>query len=540
MTTNLSIITSPIRSRLWLACLAVGPLAFSSEPEGYFDETRDTTTLFAFDEVAIPFTQNLKLEMRSPERHPGNPVVARGPDGAADSWAVQFYGSVLRNPDTGKYRLWYVAVSKEERLSQTTARSAPWRVAYAESDDGIAWTKPSLGLVEAGGTTDNNLVRIDPPIGILNLKVLDEPDDPNPERRYKMGAHVWFPKNDVRLGTLATFASADGLTWKLLSDARPVDAEMPESETLVPPLHLEPVGGLYQWDGLYYLSGQNAIPAARPYHGRVSRTFVSPDFVNWSQSSAIQMVRTPQHDLLGPGKSREGEQTHEGIAVWPRGDVLLGISGLWHGTAEWKDLTIDLGFVISNDGIQFREPMHGWTFLERGEDGAWDQGGLLQGQGFFNVGGETRIYYGAWDPRGWEGSPPRGGIGIVTLPRDRFGDLVVDESTRGEGNYQMRETVSDFMTRALRIEEGPRRFFVNADGLGDAASLKIELLDAKTVPLPAYSGENAAIDSAGGFQAPVSWGGKSELGDLPERVRVKVTFQGEKKTGIRFSALYVR
>lgn len=98
------------------------------------------------------------------------------------------------------------------------------------------------------------------------------------------------------------------------------------------------------------------IAAARPYHGRVSRTFVSPDFANWSHSSAIQFVRSPQHHLLGPGKSRIGEQTHEGISVWNRGNVLVGVSGMWHGTQEWKDLTIDLGFVVSNDGIRFREP----------------------------------------------------------------------------------------------------------------------------------------------------------------------------------------
>ncbi|MCA9023093.1 MAG: hypothetical protein KDA74_23250, partial [Planctomycetaceae bacterium] len=57
----------------------------------YFDETQ-ATTLFAFDEVSLPFSQNLKLVMRSPERHPANPVVQRGGAGTPDSWAVQFYG----------------------------------------------------------------------------------------------------------------------------------------------------------------------------------------------------------------------------------------------------------------------------------------------------------------------------------------------------------------------------------------------------------------------------------------------------------------
>ncbi len=535
--------TRPARIASLASCallVTLGVSSWATEPSpAYFDETK-AVTLFAFDDVSIPFTQNLKLKMRHPQRHPANPVVRRGTDGSVDSWAVQFYGSVIRSPDNGKYRMWYVAVSQEERLDPATPRSEPWRVAYAESDDGIHWTKPNLGLVAAGGDTNNNLVQLEPRIGVLNLKVLYEPEDPNPDRRYKMGAHVWFAKNDVRLGTLAPYVSADGLHWKLAIDAHPVNAELSVAETAIPPLHFEPVGGLYKWDGLYHLSGQNAIVASRPYHGRVSRTFVSADFSNWSQVSGIQFVRAAQHRLLGPGRSREGEQTHEGISVWNRGNVLVGISGMWHGTPEWQDLTIDLGFVVSNDGIHFREPAHDYIFLQRGDDGAWDAGGLLQGQGFENDGAETRIYYGAWDPRGWQGSPPRGGVGIATLPRDRFAELVVDTTTTGDGNYQMPATESRLMTASLELEDGIRQFFINADGLSDEATLKVELLNHRLQPLPGYGGAAAAVVRNNGFQTPLSWGGKTELDDLPDRIRIRVTFSGKHKTNARFSALYVR
>ena len=171
-----------------------------------FDETK-AVTLFAFDDISIPLTQNLRLEMNSPDRHPDNPVVQRGQAGEPDSWAVQFYGSVIREGE--KFRMWYVAVGAD-RLDPATPRSSPWRVAYAESEDGIHWVKPNLGLVQARGSRDNNLVLMEPRLGTVNLKVLRDPHDPDPERRYKMGAHVWFPKNDVRLGTLAPYASADG------------------------------------------------------------------------------------------------------------------------------------------------------------------------------------------------------------------------------------------------------------------------------------------------------------------------------------------
>ncbi len=502
-----------------------------------FDETK-VQTLFAFDNVSIPFTQNLSLQMRKPDKHPANPVVRRGDAMAPDSWAVQFYGSVIR--EGGKYRMWYVAAGSE-RLDKRVPRSAPWRVAYAESSDGLHWTKPHLGLVEYQGSKENNLVLLEPHLGTVNVKVLLDPDDPDPSRRYKMGAHVWFPKNDVRLGTLAPYASADGLTWKLLVDAEPVDAELPQSAMVLPALHFEPVGGLYKWDGMFYLSGQNAIVATRPYHGRVVRSFISPDFIHWSQASAIGWVRAAQHQLLGPGRSREGEQTHEAISVWNRGNVLLGIYGIWHGDKEWSGVTVDLGLVVSNDGLQFREPAHEWVFLERGADGTWDQGGLLQGQGFENIGDQTFIYYGAWDPRNWQGSPPRGGVGIATLPRDRFADLVVDHTTRGPGNYQLPETVSEFLTTAITVDNHqPHAFYVNADGLGDNAALRIELLDAHMRPLPDYSGANAAIVRQSGYHTRITWNNQAEVHSLPDRIRLRVTFEGEQHDQIRFSAIYIQ
>lgn len=504
-----------------------------------FDETK-VVTLFGFDQGSIPFTENLRIKMRQPVKYPKNPVVPRGPAGSPDSWAVQFYGSVVR--DNGKFRMWYVAAG-DDRLDRSGPRSAPWRVAYAESTDGVTWIKPKLGLVEYMGSKDNNLVNVDPsPLGILNVKVLHEPEA-DPAERYKMTAHVWFEKGakGARFGTLALFVSSDGLDWKSVNGVKPVEAELVREDMVLPWAHYEPAGGLYKWDGLYYTSGQNAYAAALPYHGRVVRSFISGDFKNWEPASAVGFVRTAQHELLGAGKSRDGEQTHEGISVWNRKNVLLGVYGIWHGDLEWKGVTIDLGFVVSTDGVNFREPAHDWRFIRIGNDKEWDQGGLLQGQGFENVGDQTYVYYGAWDPRGWEGSPPRGGVGIVTLPRDRFGDLIVAKDSIGMGEYQVPEMAASFVTADVSLKsKSPQSFYVNAEGLGPQAGLKVELLGADLRPLPGYSGSDAAMVRESGFQTPVSWKGKTQAVDLPDRIRIRVTYDGVAMTDIRFCALYIK
>ena len=492
------------------------------------DETRGQT-LFAFDNVSIAFTRSLQLELHQPEKFGRNPVVARGPRSEPDHWGVQFYGSVIRVE--GKFRMWYAALDGA-RGEQAEQNPAFWRVAYAESSDGIHWVKPKLGLVEYHGNRDNNLCLVEPVMGPINVKVLYEPDDPDPARRYKMIGHVYWLKGKTRHGTLVPFASADGLRWKSLIPATPANAEMLASQLVLPPMHFEPAGGLFKWDGMYYSSGQSPYHGARPTHARVVRQHRSRDFVDWSPTANVAFVRPEQYQPRKGGN--DGKQTHEGVSVWNRGNVLVGLTGLWQGAPQWSGVTIDLGFVISNDAIHFREPVPNLAYLPIGPDGAWDQGGLMQGQGFENVGGKTYLSYGAADPRTWTAGdkpiPARGGVGLAILPRDRFGDLRVRDY--GEGT-------SEFITSTLS-SKNVQRFFLNAEGLGAESFLKIELLTHDERPLLGYSGADAALVRTSGFQVPVTWkAGAARLG-LPERFKIKATFDGAKKEDIRFSALYLQ
>jgi len=515
------------------SCAVLTGLAFAGPPlpaADLFDESR-ATTLFAFDQVSIPHTQNLRLEMRQPVRHAASPVLQRGAPGSPDALGVQFYGSILR--ENGRWRMWYVAFDDDDSNRVASAR---WRAAYAESDDGLTWTKPELGLVEHRGSRRNNLVDLGgQPWGVVNLKVIRDDTDPDPARRYKMTTHVYF-RHHTRLGTLMPFVSADGLRWTPVKDVKPQRSELRRQDLLLPGVHMEPSGGLYQWGGFYYACGQNALPGVQTYQGRVCRLYRSRDFSHWEPTSSIAFVRTPQFEYLGAGRSREGEQCHEGISVWQRRNVLLGVYGRWHGAAEWRDVRVDLGFVLSNDGLNFREPKPEWTLLEHGADGAWDQGGLLQGQGFENVGDETRLYYGAWDPRPTGGPPrPRGGVGLAVLPRDRFAALSVDLAREGPGDYQLPQITAELVTAPVAATRPD--FFLNAEGLGPEAALRVELLDDQERPLPGYAGAQAAVVRTSGFQTPVVWPGNA---DLPGRVRLRVVFEGERRADIRLSAIYHR
>ncbi len=87
----------------------------------------------------------------------------------------------------------------------------------AESADGIHFTRPKLGLIEAGGTKDNNVIWR----GVESHNFspfLDTNPNAKPEERYKALGGVKQPGKNWHQGEtpggLYAFASADGIHWQ--------------------------------------------------------------------------------------------------------------------------------------------------------------------------------------------------------------------------------------------------------------------------------------------------------------------------------------
>jgi hypothetical protein len=91
----------------------------------------------------------------------------------------------------------------------------------AESTDGIHFTRPKLGLIEAGGTKDNNVMWR----GVESHNFspfLDANPKTKPEERYKALGGVKQPGKNWQQGEtpggLYAFASTDGIHWKKMKD----------------------------------------------------------------------------------------------------------------------------------------------------------------------------------------------------------------------------------------------------------------------------------------------------------------------------------
>ena len=73
---------------------------------------------------------------------------------------------------------------------------------YAESDDGLTWTKPNLGLFEFNGNPNNNIVW-----DLHGACVFRDEDESDPQKRYKM---IGFCR---RYRNVFLLTSPDGIRW---------------------------------------------------------------------------------------------------------------------------------------------------------------------------------------------------------------------------------------------------------------------------------------------------------------------------------------
>lgn len=469
------------------------------------------SVLFAFDDHSIPWQHNLKLTLEKVSKHPDNPVLRRGPKGSPDHGHAILYGTVIKQEDT--FRMWYLGMHETE----VKAGQAPgwWRpMCYAESQDGVHWTKPELGLVELNGNTQNNACLIEgEPFSLTRindfLSVLHDPEDPDPARRYKCTFIAHMPYDDIkggmsqigtkerRVGATVCATSADGLKWKVVGD-RPTNAGGERFE----------VSSLYRFGDFYYSTGQLLSPWAWRADGsdvgRVMLAYRSPDFKTWSQAKALSYARPGQ--LSDPVV--KGQQMHMGAGLWNRGNVMVGLHGMWQDAdspppkgESWNyGVRVDLGLMISNDGIHFREPVPGFKVIERGKEGQWDDIAILQGHAFVNEGDKTMIWYSHWDTSSKMKSME---IGLGTLRRDGFGHL-----SRKEDDNEAHFVTSPFTAESVSL---------NVAGITPEAPLKVQLLDHLDQPLDGYS----ATVTQDGLRQPIKWNQPVPAG---KKVALRVNF----------------
>ncbi|MHC4443038.1 MAG: hypothetical protein ACYTF1_25305 [Planctomycetota bacterium] len=380
-----------------------------------------TKQLF-LDDYMIASKANVERRIHPVNKHPANPLI--WPSESWEGKVALLYGSVIQ--DGNKYRMWY--------------HSGPG-VSYAESRDGITWTKPQLNIFEINGHKTNVVIRKKAIAGQANMLgyyyehfgVNKDPNEPDPLRRYKMGflsIHRDYngPREDIfhkgqRRG-LGVAVSPDGFHWKMIDNW--------VTEAICDgPTHwmFDPARKKYVLYGrTKYIDPEVKQQCSedqwckRYFWGRSVTRLASSDLIKWNitERGAGPVVLTP--DTQDP----VGDEIYS-MMVFPYESVYIGLVQVFHNQPETCNLDVQLA--VSHDSVNFTRVGDRLPFIPNGSIGSWDRfNNSMANNPPIAVGDELRFYYSGRTYRhspysGKDKGISGGGIGMATIKRDRFVSL---------------------------------------------------------------------------------------------------------------------
>lgn len=165
---------------------------------------------------------------------------------------------------------------------------------YAESRDGIHWTKPDLELFEHNGSKKNNIIWTG--VGVHNFApFLDTNPKCPPESRFKALAGT------AREGGLFAFHSPDGIHWSLMRKEPVVTEGAFDSQNLA---FFDATAGKYRAYFRTFSKGITTGKVWKPAGYRAIRTASSTDFLDWGNEADLTYEDSPEEHLytnqIGP------------------------------------------------------------------------------------------------------------------------------------------------------------------------------------------------------------------------------------------------
>ena len=411
------------------------------------------------DQMLVSSSEGITFQLHPGQKHPANPLLKA--DQPWEGWRICIYGNVLYDETLGKFRLWYT--------TDVTKEFPNFSVCYAESDDGIRWTKPLVGTIDSAlGSRQHNAVLNE----ALLPSVIKDDRDPDPARRYKMVAYI---HKDKPAGGPQTFTSPDGLHWTRLSH--------------------EPICRSNDVITVHY-DEQRQLYVAFPKHstdvrGQVRRCFAlstSKDFVTWTtpryvfkpdlidDAGSLARIEQVRSQLDVPDNPKLMRTEFYGIGVYPTESCTLAFPWVFtiNNSARFgnHEGPSEIQLASTRDLQTWERPFR-TPILPHGLPGEWDSGFLATQSRALRVKDEVWLYYGGANYT--HGSPClykdidrgtkfTGSIGLATWKLDRF----VSADAKADGGTI---TTVPFLFTGTRLE-------LNALATQPGASITVEFIDA--------------------------------------------------------------
>jgi hypothetical protein len=473
------------------------------------------------DDRIVETTESLQLELGRVTKHPANPLFEE--EFFADPpkrWEARFdnlYPNVLYDEEAGLFKLWYNVFTKDP-ASEETPLHARGRATYhtgaggrrdgllyATSEDGVAWTKPALGLVAFEGSRANNLVMDTDTHAMHGVGVFKDLDDPDPERRYKALFRGKLGSGD---GIMAVALSADGLRW---TPAIP----WPEHDA---------IGDTHNYA---FRTPSGFVGISRDWIDTTSGRLISRNSMKFTSDSLRVVVRTESQDFVRwsePQVVLQGEDAHDQIysmPVAPYANLYLGLPASFHdgdrNAADW-DL-VDTELAWSPDTVRWNRVRRGEALIPRGEgsypDGTYDCGCIYAAAPLL-VGDTVFLYYGG--SNGKHTDFREGSFNLATLPRGRFAGYTTGASAAAGADAR-----GGLTTREFTLERGG--IGVNVE-VASGGLLRAGLMGSEGGFLDGFGPEACRPIRQGGLDVALNWSG----GTPPAGRALRLAFELERTT----------
>ena len=402
------------------------------------------------------------------------------------------YITVLKDGDT--YRMYY----------RGSPGDGPQVTCYAESDDGIDWTKPDLGLFEVAGTRDNNVV-LTPEVGgdaTHNFSpMLDRrPGVPEPEHYKALGGSG--------KDGLTAFASADGLRWRKLSEEPVITEGAFDSQN---------VSFWSQTEGLYLCYFRIFTNKVRT----VART-TSEDYLHWTDPVEMEFGDTPMEHLYTNGTTPYFRAPHIYIALpgrfWPGRRAMSDEEAATLDVSEASGAANDSSdaVLMTTRGGNRYDRTFMESFVRPGPDsGNWVSRANYPAQGVVPTGDtEMSLYIG----RGMGQESAR--LERLTLRTDGFASL-----SAGYGGGEMLTRPFHFGGSELQIN-----YSTSAAG-----NIRVELHDESDAPIEGFTLDDCDEIIGDEVDRVVTWNGSSEVSKTARRpIRLRFAMKDADLYSLRF------
>ena len=443
-------------------------------------------TYWFFDSAIIKKTQGALVIPGRIRKFENNPLFREGLyEQPSLFWEPRFdngYPNVFYDPLQKKYRCYYTGFVYDEtstlvpiaERSHTEYKRVGERITgllYAESPDGIKWTKPFLGITEFGGTKENNILGLN----IHGASILLDLEDDDPGRRYKLIARDDTPPRNI----FVSF-SEDGIhfgeripiinDWKLPGDTHNFVLKDNES-------------GLYVF---YTRMFSREI--------RTVARLVSEDFIHWHDAREI---------FRGTGLD---DQIYA-MPVFKQGELFFGLADVFHGGDESLSHHdhVDVELCYSADGIRWQRVAPGLPLIPNGA-GPYGTGECDAGCCYASVptddGEDYRFYY--MGGNGAHYSWRETGLCCAKLQKNRLAGV----TARDGENFV-------YQTRTLSVDLSKATVCADIDAGG---CIEYELLDTNGNPVPGFSAEQCVPITSSCDQAKLQW---KTIHELPERCMIR-------------------